>query len=250
MITVKGVSAMKVALCDDEQIYLDALHAAVNKWAEKEQCIDSIHVYEFKSSEDLLDAVESGLGIDLLFIDIQIPNELSGLEAAKQIRRSNELISIVFVTNYAEYASEGYYVNALRYLRKPIAYERTEECLTIAYKQWKLRKNEYAVIATKKQKLILPYIDILYVETQGHSLLLHMTNHQEIVITYKMQDLIKLLPKHLFTVCHRCYLINLMYVRRITKVNVTMSNGAVIPIGSKFLETVETVFDDYYQGIR
>lgn len=241
---------MKIAICDDEQVYLDTLQAAVNKWTESEEGGNSVVVYKYRSSEDLLEAIECGLNVDLLFIDIQIPNELSGLEIAKRIRRDNELISIVFVTNYAEYASEGYYVNALRYLQKPLDYERVAECLKIVYRQWKLRKNEYALIISKKQKLIIPYVNILYIETLGHSLLIHQTDHQEITITYKLQDLMKVLPKHLFTICHRCYLINLMYVRKITRSSVTMSNGAVISIGNKYQETVEAIFDEYYQGIK
>ena len=105
---------MQIVVCDDEQIYLDIITQYIETWAMANGHLSSIVLRSFLSSEDLYEEWEKGMPIDMLIIDIQIPGEMSGLQVAKQIFSQNEYIPIVFITNYAEYACEGYQVNALR----------------------------------------------------------------------------------------------------------------------------------------
>ncbi len=109
----------------------------------------------FASSEELLYAWENVLEMDMLFLDIQIPGEMSGLEVAKAIRKVDSQICIAFTTSYSEYACEGYSVSALRYLRKPIADEQLFECLDIAYQQWVYRQDSSIFLDAQRRKLAL-----------------------------------------------------------------------------------------------
>ena len=72
------------------------------------------------------------------FFGYPIPGELSGMALAKKIRQHDQTVSIVFVTNYADYVYEGYVVNALRYLKKPICREDIYDCMEIAYRHFSL----------------------------------------------------------------------------------------------------------------
>ena len=76
---------MNVVICDDEQIYLQSAAKKIEDWANEHRVSNAVLVRTFRSSEDLLDAWENGLHIDMLFIDIQIPGEMSGMDVAKQI---------------------------------------------------------------------------------------------------------------------------------------------------------------------
>ena len=124
---------MQVVICDDELVYADSIRRSVERWAQETRRLDKIFVKVFSSSEDLLETWSNGMVIDLLFLDIQIPGELSGMEAAKEIHGKDEYIPIVFITNYSEYAFEGYSVNALRYLRKPVSQQDIDTCMNIAW---------------------------------------------------------------------------------------------------------------------
>lgn len=161
---------MNVVVCDDEQVSCNAVSEAISAWAKASGRTDALVLRTFSSSENLQAAMKDGLFVDMLFLDIQIPGEMSGLELARQIRATNNHVVIVFVTNYAEYACEGYSVDALRYLRKPIRQDQINECMDIAYRRWSLAQAENMVVTIKNNAIVLRYPDILYIEVCGHNL--------------------------------------------------------------------------------
>ena len=148
---------MNVIICDDDSCYREALRNTIHSWALLHQLRNTIIVRCFDSSEEIFNACKNGLTIDIAFLDIQIPGEMNGLELAKSIRSTNEQASIVFVTNYSEYACDGYSVNALRYLQKPICDSMVYECLDIAYRQWEFAKEQFIYVNINKQKIVLPF---------------------------------------------------------------------------------------------
>ena len=81
---------MNVIICDDERMFLTSIEQKVMQWAQKNGHSNGIVVHTFTSTEDLLDAWEHGLQIDVVFLDIQVPGELSGLAVAKEIHSNNE----------------------------------------------------------------------------------------------------------------------------------------------------------------
>ena len=159
---------MNVIICDDERMFLTSIEQKVMQWAQKNGHSNGIVVHTFTSTEDLLDAWEHGLQIDVVFLDIQVPGELSGLAVAKEIHSNNEYIPIVFITSYGEYAEEGYVVNALRYLRKPVSERAIAECMDILWRRWELQHRECVMIELPTQVLRLPVQSILYAEVSGH----------------------------------------------------------------------------------
>lgn len=239
---------MNVVICEDDSCNRDALRDTINGWTALHQRQDMVLVRCFASSEDLLAAWRSGLAIDLAFLDIQIPGEMSGLEFAKTIRLTNEQTSIVFITNYSEYAYDGYSVNALRYLQKPVGEERVYECLDIAYRQWELAKEQFIYIGQKKQKLVFPFRNILYIEAAVHNLQIYCIDKEPISIRSHIKEFMERLAKEGFVLCHRSYIVNLLYARSITKNAITLVGDHHIPIGLKYRENVLERFKQYYQG--
>lgn len=240
---------MNIVICDDELIYRQSIHEKVDNWAESNDHSAAIMVYEFQSSEDMLEEWEHGLSIDMILIDIQIPNEMSGLETAKRIYSKNEHIPIVFVTNYSEYACEGYKVNALRYIRKPVRQSDIDECLNIVWRRWKMRHSNAITIYSAKQTLNLPVDTVLIIESIGH--MVNITTIDEIgtyVIRSKLEPILAQLPVKLFAQCHRSYIVNVMYVRKFQNSEITMNNGVVVPIGRKYARTFVDTFSAYYRG--
>lgn len=240
---------MRVAICDDEMIYQEAISKAVEGW-KKQKDISSVAVLCFRSSEELLRVWERQTQFDIVFLDIQIPNELSGLDLARYIRNSDTVMQIVFITNYEQYTFEGYNVNALRYIQKPFQNEQIYECLDIAYSQWQLLRGASITVRQRGTKIVLPYKDILYVESNGHNLLIRKAGDgSTISIRQNIDNISKMLPMDLFVQCHRSFIVNILYVRRFTHDTIALADGRDVPIGKKYCETFSGAFDHYYQGL-
>lgn len=241
---------MHVVICEDESYYQDAVVRAVKKWSISTGHHD-IRCSVFPSSEDLLDCWEKGMHIDLLFLDIEIPGELNGMALAQKIRASEQQLSIVFVTNYDNYVYEGYAVNALRYLRKPVREPEIFACMESAYQHFRLLTNDRFMIDSADQHYALRYSEIIYIEAQAHYLSFHLGS---IDSTPKLRATIKevqqSLPPELFVQCHRSFIVNLLYIHRFTKENVLMSTGQTLPVSQTYFSKLHTAFSQYYQGMR
>ncbi|MGM9600528.1 MAG: LytR/AlgR family response regulator transcription factor [Faecousia sp.] len=238
---------MHVIACEDEIIYQNSLQEKINLWAQKTHHAD-IKVTFFRSSEDLLEHWGKGLKADLLFLDIIFHHEMNGMEIAKKIRETDDVVPIVFVTNSDAFIKDGYAVRAFRYLNKPILYEDVALCLDVAYKQYTLAHNEYLIIADAGRRLALRHNEVLYVEAQSPYTLIHMQGHAEpIKLRYRFLDLIPKLPEELFILCHRSYLVNIIHVRAVKRHTLTLSTGEELPVSRSLGAHLNDSFDNYYQ---
>lgn len=242
---------MNVIICDDEKMFLVSIEQKVLQWAQKNGHTKGLVMHTFTSGEDLLEAWQHGLQVDALFLDIQIPGEMSGLAVAKEIHQSNEYIPIVFITSYGEYAEEGYVVNALRYLRKPVSERAIAECMDILWRRWELQHTDCVVIDLPTQVLRLPVKSILFIEVTGHYCIVQTADSNTV---YKVKQSLEMirnkLPRDLFVQCHRSFIVNLMYIRHIASGNITMADGTILQIGRLYQQQLMKLFRLYYLGGR
>ena len=117
---------MRLAICDDEILQLELLKHHVAKWASDKGINTNIEL--FQSAEAFHFQWLENFSYDIILLDIQMP-ELSGMELAKLIREKDEHIEIIFVTAIADYIGQGYDVDAINYLIKPISEEKLRKCL-------------------------------------------------------------------------------------------------------------------------
>lgn len=241
---------MNVVICDDEAYCREEIIAGIVQWMALTGNTDILYT-SFSSSEDLLERWEKGLQIDLLFLDIQLPNELSGMTLAQRIRVHDQNVAIVFVTNYENYVYEGYTVNALRYLRKPINQEDIFQCMDIVYRQYSMLTCNSILFETREQSYVLKYSEIVYIESRLHYTNICLTGNREMPeVRKKIGDIRECLPGELFIQCHRSYVVNLSHIRRFTKSNVVVSNGHVIPVSSTYFTSLHSAFNRFYQEVR
>lgn len=239
---------MKIAILDDEFTCHHALHNTILEW-KNNKGIDTLSIYHFMSSEDFLSVHNPNKSFDLIFLDIEIQDEINGIELAKQIRKADEYVQIVFISNYIKYAQAGYGLNALRYLHKPVLSEQIIECLNIAFSQWKLRTGTKLIITSKSSTIVIPHHSILYIESQGHELLIHKTDHTKLkTVRCDLKQITLMLSSEMFVQCHRSYIVNLEYVRMFTSSEIFLANGCTIPIGKKYKALFSSSFNHFYQG--
>lgn len=242
----KEISFMNIAICDDESCYRTALDSAVHRWTEASRHAD-ITLFLFSSSEELLSRWKQGLHIDMLFLDIQIPGELSGIELAKIIREKDSNMVLAFTTNYDEYVFDGYTVHALRYLKKPVSDSDLFSCLDIAYRQTLSRQTDSLILSSKNLYEVVRFQDILYVESSLHYLYFYLQNSSSpLKIRTKLSDYIYRFPQDLFIQCHCSYVVNLSCIRRYAKDSVVLSTGTSIPVSKPFFSKLHAAIQSYY----
>lgn len=169
---------------------------------------------------------------DLIFFDIQMPG-INGMEAAAQIRKVDDKVVIVFVTQMIQYAVEGYGVHAFDFIVKPInrgsfsiKFDRILRMLE------KNRDDRSVVVRNKDGYRQLKTHDILYVESNNHNLCYHLVTQENIVVRGAMTEAEKLLAEHHFCRCNSCYLVNLKHVKAI--------HGDYIVVGEEELKISQT----------
>lgn len=160
---------LKICLVDDDSVQLELLKSLINKWTNKKNIVSDLTF--FQSAEEMLFECEGNYPYDLLILDIQM-GKINGIELAREIRKTDKNIIICFLSGISSYVYEGYEVNAIRYLLKPVKEEKLFEILNIAEAQTK-KEEKYIIINLAGEKKKINYNEILYVESLGHYLILH-----------------------------------------------------------------------------
>ena len=234
---------MVIIVCEDERLHQQSIQEHIDCWAE-ETGHEGIKTLIFTSGEDLLEKWQNGLSADILLMDILFSDGMDGMAAAGQIRRRDEAIPIVFVTNSEAYAKEGYAVRAFRYLGKPVRYDDIALCLDVAWQQYSLGHKGYLSIQDAGARLLVSHEDILYIEAQRHyTYILKRGEDEPLKVRFRFTDLRKKLPVELFILCHRSYIVNIMHVRSIRKNELSISTGQALPVSRSQADAVSEAFD-------
>ena len=197
------------------------------------------------SAEVLLREWENGLKADLLLLDIEMRAGISGMELARRIRAQNPRVMMETISNYAQYSCQGYEVQAMRFLPKPIADERLRECLDTALAQWRVTQAESIALDSMGGRALLRHKDILYAMADGHYLQIYQTISKAIV--RPRMTLPQLEQVHSLARCHRAYAANLLYVRRVSRDGLVLVEGTRLPVGRKYYSDLCQKFDELYQ---
>ena len=168
---------MRVALCDDESYVLSVLEDYFQRYADKNG--GDFSLIKFTSGIPLLKYVEENNDLDIIFLDIQMP-ELNGIEVAHIIRKKDADVKIFFLTSIIKYALEGYKVNAERYLTKPLNYGRFQKELERVIKALDLENKRFFIEKNDEGVFKINLSDILYIETVGRNTRIH-TKEREIL---------------------------------------------------------------------
>ena len=216
--------AYKIAICDDQQSELDLLSTFVELWSKQTNI--QINIEIFPSAESFLFDYEEHKDYDILLLDVEM-KELSGIDLAKQIRKENKWVEIVFITSHFEFAGEGYEVDALHYLVKPVNKEKLFSVLDKAVERLQVEPNA-VVLACAGETIKLFEDDILYVEAFLHYISIYTTKKE-----YKVKKNLSVFEKELsecFYRVHRSYLVNLNAVVRISRTTVALKGNVELPL--------------------
>ena len=234
---------MRICLVDDDSVQLDYFKLIIEKWANMQNINVDIDFYH--SSEEMLFENPESYPFDMIILDIQMA-KISGIELAKRIRETDKSIIIAFVSGMADYVFEGYEVQAIRYILKPIKQEQIFELLDLV-KTKEVEREKFMVLSISGEKKKIRYNDIIYIESMGHYVVFHLEK-DEIDYKYNISNLFDELSENNFVKTHRSYIVNLKYVDKITKDTCCLTGNIVIPLSRSAYKIVNMKFINYYKG--
>lgn len=215
---------LNIAIVEDNREDADLLKKYVTAYLRGKDCECAIEL--FGNSDIFVNLMSSKY--NLVFLDIEMPN-VSGMEIARKLRAVDKNVTIVFVTAMAQYAVEGYEVNAFDYIVKPVSYD----IFKIKFKRIldSLRLSSDDEIWIKAVGLCVKRINISqikYVEVVKHDCVYH-TEQGDYKVTTSMQKVFEELKAYSFALCGQGYLVNLKYVSEVLPDTAVVA-GERIPI--------------------
>ena len=210
---------MRIAVVDDERVIREQIKSLI-KAQYPEHTVDL-----YASGEELL---SSAHGYSIVFLDIQMAG-MSGMDAARALRRSNRDCVILFVTGIKDQVFDAFDVAALHYLLKPIDQERFDAVLRRAVSEAKQRMEKTAppvCIRTKARTVTLDRENVLYAENRGKKVELHTV--QEVIELYASMGEVEDQLGAGFFRCHRGYLVNMAHIREYTGDSIGLQNGETL----------------------
>ncbi len=170
--------------------------------------------------------------VDLMFVDIHLP-ALKGLDWIRTLKNPP---SIIVTTAYHEYAVQGYELNVADYLLKPIEFKRFLEAVNKVRVKSPLEKRETISIQAEKKTMIIPLVDIIYIESQKEYIKI-VTTEGEYTTKYSLTRMEEELDRERFLRIHRSFIVALSKVKSFSGHEVDLL-GKSIPIGGNYREAV------------
>ncbi|MEM6967586.1 MAG: LytTR family DNA-binding domain-containing protein [Bacteroidota bacterium] len=232
---------INVIIVDDEPLALDVLETYI-------QSIPDLNLVTKCSNALEANAALKTNDIDLMFLDIQMP-QLTGVDFLRSLSKPPK---VIFTTAYANYAVEGFELNAVDYLLKPISLNRFMKAVNKAQEQIELEKKgagvdaaevvaskdgeDFIFVKADKKLIKVNYADIVYIEGLKDYVIIRM-NTSRIITLQTMKSLEDKLPSNIFKRIHRSYIVNIQKIQAVqgNMVEVIEKNQAKhIPIGKNY----------------
>ena len=229
---------IKCIIVDDEPIAISIIEKHINKLNDIDivaTCESAIEAFSILQKEH----------VDLIFLDIQMP-ELTGIDFIKTLSHPPK---VIITTAYREYAIEGFDLEVVDYLLKPISFERFLKAINKVYKlmppelilQHKIKQvsseqNDSILVKVKRKMVKINFNDILFIESKKDYVCIKVAD-KEIHTKILTKDMEKQLPEEKFLRIHRSFIVSLKKITAVSPNTVEIENFE-IPIGRSYKSLV------------
>lgn len=222
---------LKVAICDDENLIAHQIENNIYNTCIKEGIKVDTEVYY--SGSTLEKAILTGQNFDLIYLDIQMANG-DGITTAKNIRKMDENVLIIFVSSYDRYLMELFQLDVFSFIKKPIDPDSFSKKFLEA-NQKICSRNSFFVFKYKNREYKILCKDILYFESKGRQVIIVMRNGETYTFNDKLSEVEKSLEngKIPFLRIHQSYLVNYILIKSRSKADITLVNGLELPISEE-----------------
>lgn len=241
---------MNFVICEDNRQESEWLQERIIAWARSEGIPALVTAYD--SAEKFWFSYEDGIEMDALLLDIQMPGE-SGIELAKRLRGRQDRTPVLFITGIDDYMAEGYDVQAVHYLLKPVQQEKLEKCLE-QVRRMQEKEEPSLLLQLEDGTVRLWQKDILKVEIFAH-ICIFTTPSKTYTTATSLRKVKEQLYPRWFVHSHRSILINLLHVESITHTKVFLTGGHEAEVSRRMYKELNQAFIDFFsktstQGIK
>jgi DNA-binding LytR/AlgR family response regulator len=239
---LKTNNTISCLIIDDEAIAREVIATHLSKIKNIDivaSCSNAIEAFNIISNHT----------IDLVFLDINMP-EISGISFAKSI---NKNIKIIFTTAYREYAVEGFELQAVDYLLKPISFERLLKAVNTYFEVYNnplettsshIENNNFMFVRSDRRMLKIAFNEIVYIESYSDYIKIHLEDKTTAVTRETISAVEAKLPKREFIRIHRSYIIAINYIDSFTNEQIVIS-GQSLPISRSYKKEVLALLEQF-----
>lgn len=226
---------------DDEPLALKQISAYIDKTPFLDAvalCNNAFEAIEYLAHNE----------VDLMFVDINMP-DLNGMDFVKSLTRKPQ---VIFTTAYSEYAIEGFNVDALDYILKPLSYSvflkaagKAKNWFDHTQKQTEsLHTTSDSLFVKSEHKMIRIILsEIKYIESSNEYIQIHLINNEPVTTFIRLKTIEEQLPKDRFMRIHRSFIVNLDRIKVIERNRIVFDNTIYIPIGEQYKESFQEFVD-------
>ena len=232
---------IKCLAIDDEPLALHQISSYIDKtpFLKLEAlCHSAFEALEFLKENE----------VDLMFVDINMP-DLNGMDFVKSLTKKPQ---VIFTTAYSEYAMEGFKVDALDYILKPISYDVFLKAAT-KVQSWFDRANkttetiqttpDYLFVKSEYKLVRILLSEIKYIESANEYIQIHLVGQEPVTTLIRLKVMEEQLPKNSFMRIHRSFIVNLNQVKVIERNRIVFDQKVYIPIGEQYKHTFQAFID-------
>ncbi len=234
---------INIAIVEDDATQRTQLAACVKAYFTENN--QPVRITEYSDGAAILENYPKNP--DLILMDIDMP-KLDGLEASRRIRTFDADVLLIFITNMIQCALDGYSVDAMDFIVKPVNEWNCRQSFLRALRRIRHRRGHHIRLQCKKNPVVLNINKILYAETQSHAVLLHLKTG-ELIISESMQSLESKTSGFPFFRCHSSFLVNLDAVDQIGRTEVFVA-GVPIPVSKYRRAEFMQAMTNYIGGVH
>lgn len=233
---------LRIAICDNESVFLDILHNIISEYLEDRKLRHVIDI--FLSGKEFVSEKTDMTKYDIVFLDVNM-DEKNGIEVAKRFRILCPNTFLVFVTAFINYALEGYKIEVTRYVLKDICHlkDNIYEALDVILSKMKHLSKYIEYEFNVGVRKLYPE-DIIYVESSLHKLTFHVNKDGEFIysIYMKLDDVEKALSDKCMCRIHKSFLVNMRYAIHIERYSIKLYEEIQLPVAQKRFTKVKNCF--------
>jgi DNA-binding LytR/AlgR family response regulator len=232
---------IKCIAIDDEPLALKQINSYIEKTPFLEVvalCHNAFDAMKFLANNE----------VDLMFVDINMP-DLNGMDFVKSLTQKPQ---IIFTTAYSQYAIEGFQVDALDYILKPISYSSFLKSANKANTWFELNHKQIESVQTTQDSLFVKseykmvrifLSEIKYIESSNEYIQIHLVNDEPVTTLIRLKVMEEQLPKDKFMRVHRSFIVNLDRIKVIERNRIVFDHNVYIPVGEQYKESFQAFVD-------
>lgn len=246
METTEEITLLTIAICDNEKTVAGQIETLLYDISQKHGI--PIETDVFYSGPHLAHQIWNGKKYDIIYLDIEMEG-VNGITAAEQIRTKDENVLLVFVSGYEKYMMELFRLDVLAFVKKPLDRTRFENIFLDA-NQRICKQRFYFTYHYKNTEYKTPCMDILYFESEGRKIIIHLQNGILESFNGKLNDVEKQLDdgKIPFLRIHKSYFVNYHHIKARAKAEIILTNGTRLPVSREIRNSFGTRYSRLLGG--